>query len=778
MKNEDLDITKPISVVSGDFNSNDNTLNDDNVSRKDKYKDALLKEELRELEEESEEALAEKNIAMAEALLALEINDDEINSCIENCVKNEPVNKKVKLTKKIKNKWDSLDKKNKILLILLMLLILILIIILTIFFVSKNVEKTIDKVVEEPEIIPVVVDNFYYKDGSLYFLNEEEQEIGSYECKNKDINLCYVAINKNRDNFDIPMLINEDGEEKNQRLSIYENNYVFVYDNSNETSNEIKLYSIIDKKEVANYLDVKAYNDNYLVVKDMEEKYGLIQINGEVNEVIKPQYEYLGMISDEDNLIAKNKKGYIVISKKNKVLSSAINSKFKIKSYNKNFVVVEDDSLYSVYDYKAKLLDGGYDFASVLEKYMILVDGKNLYVKDKELAKFNEEEVSLKNKDYIKTYIYDKDGKSIETKRSFEVNVKDSVIEVSIFNGVDVSYESLNILEASLNKNYEFVNYFDGKLYFYKDSEKKNLIGSYTCNNENYLSKDSKDYSSCFIANDTIFEDNDMNFDIGRKSRTPIINEKYAFISDGSNNIVLYDIVSKKDKSSYSKVNTYTENNDYKVVSRLGRVDVVALNKKGKYGMITIDGDTVSNTYVFDYNKLEKLGNYYIALDTNNKWKVLLSLGGSESVSIPDKILGYNDNVKYFKALSSNKYIVYNDQGIKVSEDKYLYVELYSDYYAGVSDSREVNIYDYNGNKLNDNTIKVGNYSFNKTLTPAFKVKKSGENFVVSVYDGNKYNETILTKYKVVEEQKTLDENDEEEEISEENSEVPGTPLE
>ena len=54
-------------------------------------------------------------------------------------------------------------------------------------------------------------------------------------------------------------------------------------------------------------------------------------------------------------------------------------------------------------------------------------------------------------------------------------------------------------------------------------------------------------------------------------------------------------------------------------------------------------------------------------------------------------------------------------------------------------------IYGYNGNKLITEGVQLANYPFNNTANPAFKVKKSGESYIVSVYDGTKYNDVSLS---------------------------------
>jgi hypothetical protein len=54
-------------------------------------------------------------------------------------------------------------------------------------------------------------------------------------------------------------------------------------------------------------------------------------------------------------------------------------------------------------------------------------------------------------------------------------------------------------------------------------------------------------------------------------------------------------------------------------------------------------------------------------------------------------------------------------------------------------------IYGYNGTKKVNATVKVGNYALYGTETPAFKVKKDGEGYAVSIWNGSQYETTTLS---------------------------------
>ncbi len=750
MKDEDLGSTKPIKALDEEKISREekygDVLDDFLESREEKYQNRLEEEKAKKAAEEAEIALAEKNIALAEEYEAEEEKAEELEE-IKNETEDEEEPKDKKKEKplvRLKKWWGSLDGSQKVIygaIGVLILLLIILLIVGAIALIGKGKKEEGPKQEEQMVIednAPVMFDNYYYKGGSLYFLGEGGKEIGSYDCDNKSEKLCSVAVNNYRDVLDVPMVESEDGEKLTEYVGIVDEDFVFVNDSAEGSAPNIVLYSIKNKEKIGTYGDVKAYDGGYYAVSDSNGKYGLLQITKEAKTIIKHQYEYLGMIDGENYLIAKEKKGFIVIDKKDKGISSHINAT-EVKYYNSNYVVTKDNGLYNVYNFKAQQVATGYSFATVKNKYMFLITDKEMIVKDKDGNKFNEDPITLINGDYVKTYVLDQDGGLVKTKRSFETEVKGNDINIAVYNMEyeEPQYKTLSILEGNLNKSYDFVNYFDGTLYFYKDAKKTELIGSYTCNNKNELTAKSTEYSKCFLAKDTIYSDNDLTTDAVKKRKTtvPIFNKKYVFIKD--ENVVLYDIDARTIKSTYLSVNTNSIANDYKVVERTGSAKIVAVNRKGKYGVIKIDGTNVNALYKFNYNKIEYLGNYLIGQDANNKW--LMFENGQEEGIFPGKIMGYSKDLKYFKIKEDNDYKVYSATGELAVETGYAYAELYEGFYAGVNTNKEVDIFDYTGKKLSANSVVVGNYPMSRTTTPAFKVKKSGTGFVVSVYNGKEY---------------------------------------
>ena len=729
MENEDLSKTKPIKKLE-----NIEKPEDVKISREEKYKDIPVKED----NEAAEEALAEKNINEAESLLEQEEEALEDVDPVE--VEEEIYESDKKGFAKLVDKWKHLDKSKKLVYGLIATLVLILIVLFIVALVLLLGDKKIEEQVEAPENQesiaeqpPEIIYNYYYKDGELHLVDKDENELGVYKCVNQNENNCYVAKNNHRDKFDVPKLLKADGSELVRVLPIYENNYVFIFDNKSEKDGNLILYSISDEKTMGTYTEVKGYSDDYVIVADTENKYGLLHFVDGVEETIKNQYSYLGMIDGEENLIAKSAKGYMVINKNNKIQSKAIPGNVDIKYYNDDLVVAMDTKGYKVFNYDAEMLSEGHSFILINKNYAGLVDNGRVKVIDDEGLKYNEDGIVLKNKDYVKIFIYDENDVLSESKKSFSIEIKDDAVGVVVYDGKDDKYTYLDKNVPKVNANYKYMSYYDGKLYFYKDADKKELAGNYSCGTKNEVNKETKQYNECTIAHDTVFEDNDSlgNGAGSRSAYAPIINGRYVFIKD-QDSIYLYDLNQGKAVSTYNKINTYTEAND-NIVSYNGELNIVALNKKGLFGMIRITASKPDPVYAFVYNHIEKVGDVYIGLKTDGTWIVF----PDQSVTYPEKIQGHNKNKTYFKAKGSS-YHVYDSFGNVVSKDDFEYVELYDDFYAGVL-NKEVWIYDYDGNKISTQGVKVSNTNYARVADPAFKVKKENGKYIVQVLEGDKY---------------------------------------
>ena len=756
MKDEELEATKPIDIEVEDVEDVPETRTEKyedvgkvEETRTEKFEKKIEEAETKEAEEAAEEALAEKNIAKAEEIEKEEKEAEEAKEEVSDESLDEEI-KKESLIVKFKNWWKYLEKPQKIVFIIvgvlfLLLLILLIVGIVSLFIKPKQKEEEPKPTIEEVSA-PVLFDGYYYQDGSLYFLDEGRAEIGSYECENKDEELCSIGTNRYKDSFDVPKVVSEDGTDRDEQLRIINNNFVFIRDAANKDSKVIKLYSMRDKEVKGTYNEVKLFDDNTAIVADITGKYGLLQIGEDVTTLIASSYDYLGLIYGQKNLIAKNNKGYIVIDRSNKTQSSVIPGNHEIKNYNDKYIITKVNGTYSVYNYKAVELSKEHYFAVPVGAYYAFVDNKRLFINDEENNKYTEEGIELKSTSYVKTFVYDSNGSLVDSKKSFEIEDRNNEFNIAIFEdgNKEATYVQINQTESIVNRTLSYVSYFDGKLYFYRDDAKTDLIGSYKCNNKNEVSPSNGVYSTCYIAYDTVFSDNDMmkEGEDARQSTVPLMNNKYVVIRDGGNSVVLYDIVAGQIKATYSSVDSNTADNRYAFTSATGKFDIIGFNKKGKYGVIRIDGENVTALHVFNYNKIEKVGNFFEGQDTNGKWSLLSN--GQTSGLFNNKIQGYSSDIKYVKTAANGKYSVYKISGEAVSSDTYNYVELYSGFYAGVDSSNKLKIYDYTGKALTKDSVEIKSKDYTRTNTPAFRVKQDGKNYKVSVYENDAYKDYTL----------------------------------
>ena len=383
----------------------------------------------------------------------------------EEPVKEEPTSKKTKNKNKksLKTKWQELPKKKKIILIIILCLILILLISLIIVLTSKK-KKDDDK--EKEPVVIVEKENYIYEDGLLKFLNADEEEIGTYECENKDENKCYIVNYSNEDNFDGPKQVYEDEKPIERRSSIYLNNFVFIHDDSKDDS--IILYNIKEQKVENNYSLVKGFSDTeYVILKDQDGKYGLIEfIDDSYTENLEFKYDYIGIMNKDSNIIVKEKNKYYVYSKDGKALSKGID--YEIKSYNNNYIAAYNGGYY-VYDYEAKLItEDKSEYIYLLEDYFVSINDKSLFIKDYS-NKYNEEGIKLSNEYYNPLNVYDKNKTLIETKEAFSLNLENNTIDVAYTSKNTKKNKIINTYEGKLSSTLNNLNYFDGTLYFYKE---------------------------------------------------------------------------------------------------------------------------------------------------------------------------------------------------------------------------------------------------------------------------------------------------------------------
>ena len=646
-----------------------------------------------------------------------------------------PEKKKEKKPKKsLKEKWSALSKKKKIIIIVCSVLVLLLIIGLILFFVLRDKEEVVPEP-DEPEVI-VEKDNYIYRDGTLVFLNSDDEEIGTYECINKAEDLCYVTTYSDEDHFDGERNVYEDESLIERPSAIYQNNYVFVFDNESAEDENIILYNIEKQEAEGNYNLVKGFSDSdFVIVRNENNRYGALQFSSDgVSEVFEFSYDYLGQMSSDANVVVKTNDRYYIYDIEGKNLSQGL--RYEVMSYNDKYIVVDNNGYY-VYSYDGDLIfDDAYDYIELLDDYAILLDRDLLYVRDYQNNLYNVEGIDLDSTYYNPLNVYSEDKIYIETKRAYEVAINEDTMDITFTRDGRKRTETIDLQDGKMSAKYKYISYFDGVLYFYQDEEKSDLLGTYDCSNAN-----SSDLTNCTIATDSFYSDNERE---ENKSDSvgwiPIYNKRYVFILDtidlNNPTIVLYDLEAKKTLARYASVDTgaYTGKKEVTFIDT-DATYVMAKNKSnGDYGLIRI-GDNVSGTIAFDYASIEKMGNYYQVGTSTNTYQLFSNVGTEITKAYGYPIVDYIST--YVKVLDDDVYYVYDFQGnqLRKEDGGYRYVDLQNTYYVVVDSSKYLNIHKYGDTEFTlDTTVPIGDVS---DYASAYTVKEANGGFVITVTSTN-----------------------------------------
>lgn len=598
--------------------------------------------------------------------------------------------KKEKLKDKIKKFWNRLNTKGKVLIISIIVLVIALIGV-GIFFIIKGSKK------EEPTIEPPKVikeeENYRYENGELVFLNLNKEEIGRYTCNNKDENACFISFYTNEDEFDKEKILYEDNTPVLFRTNIILDTYAFI----NDGGNLIKLYNLKTNNIIGSYLAVKKVDNNKMILKNESNLYGMMEFTSEDALVrLDFSYNYLGYIENEDNYyIAKDANTSKIIDSNGKILLDNVIG--DIKDYNSNYVkVLTSNNKEQILNYNNQnVFNEAFDYVSIYDDFAALVNDGSLYLRFYDNNKLLEDAIFLKNRNYVKSSIYNKDKALVKTNNSFDIRLDGNLINIDVYDNDNKTSILVNKSEGELNKSLRNLSYFDGKLYIYLDSNKTNLLGSYTCVNKNEVDSKTKKLENCYIAKDTVLEDNDYEI-LGEVGVIPVFNERFIFIND-NDGIVLYDLKKNSIIGKYKEVNTYSyTNTDDLTFQNVNNTKVVLKNNTNNYGVVRITSNEIIGHIGFNYSELEKCRDMYIARDANGYLLLDGNNGASKTSAIRYKIRDYND--KYVKVKRDDgKYYIYKyDNERSINERGYKYVELYDNYFAGVNENNMLGVYLYN----------------------------------------------------------------------------------
>ena len=613
--------------------------------------------------------------------------------------------KEVKSNNKSSKNNKKLTRKQKIIIIAVCsaLLVLIIVLLLLYFFVFKKDDDTDNKKPDEPVVI-VEKDNYKYENGKLIFIDEQKNELGSYECKNKDEKLCFVANFSQEDDFDIAKKVYEDGTLISDRSDILENNYVFVYDNTKEKDGKLILYNINKKKNEDEYDLVKELEENKVIVKQ-DDKYGILTFSKDnYEEELKIKYDYLGYIPDADYLVSAKNNNYKLIDFEGEDVSESVPG--KIKNYDKDNISVSVNGKYYVYDYNGnKRIEKTYDYIKFASTYFIGADDKKLYIYDNEGFIMNGEGIRITSNEYNTKLIFNEDLRQIGKEEAFNANLNGTTLRIEY----DEDYVNVNINEGKFNKTLGYINYFAGKLYFYSDEEKTKLLGTYACSYANSVSATNEELENCFIAKESnLFKASDNTIGNGY---LPIYNNRYVFIADTkspntNDNIILYDLEGKKKLATYKEVDA----GFHKIADKVNFIDTagnitIAKNSNNSYGVINIGKSSVKGIIAFKdsdtgatNDTISTLGDN-ILIKRSDKTYHLYDQKGNEitkNINTTNEIVDYQGT--YLTVKNGSNYMIYDKNGslVKTKED-FVYIKLYEKFYVSVNKDNMINVYLYNG---------------------------------------------------------------------------------
>lgn len=598
-----------------------------------------------------------------------------------NIEKNKKQKEKKNIFKRIKDKWKTLTKKRKILIVVLSVLLLLFLSLLFYVFV----------IVDKQQMIVVEKDNFIYENGTLKLLDENQREIGIYECENKDPKLCYVAFEDTDDDFDIEKTEYEDGKLLKLRSKIYDNKYVFIYDNVKENADKLQLYNIKNKKIEDDYFGVKSYiidEENYLVLRNKDKKSAFYKIEKDLEEIIEFEYDYLGIIENKEDkiIIAQKDKEWMLIDFDNEELSSKFEE--EIKNYNEQYIVLKNSNKYRVVEYMSVEVFNDLDYVELEDEIALVVQKNKLNIVDYSNNQLIYEMIELDNSDYVKTIVIDDKNKIVKTKQSFSYEIDKNKITVIIYKDKLEDVKVFNLLEGKNNLKLNYYSYFDGKLYLYSDAKKTREIGEYTCTNENIITNNTSDLSNCYIATDT-----------STNMTMPMFYNRFIFIYDAPQGasktdikVNLYDLRTSKILGNYINVLSDNGSKEFKNIDEDHYV--IATNKHNKQGLLKIVTGKVTKAVDFDYDELNKINNINLKGKKDNKYVIVSNTGVEDA----DAFVGNYYRVKNDKG----KYEIYNIDNKRVVNKTYsfAYAELYEKYVVVVTDANRLLVYDYNGNSL------------------------------------------------------------------------------
>ena len=249
-----------------------------------------------------------------------------------------------------------------------------------------------------------------------------------------------------------------------------------------------------------------------------------------------------------------------------------------------------------------------------------------------------------------------------------------------------------------------YISYFQGKLYFYGDEEKEEVLGSYACNYANDVTSSTTELQNCFIAKETKVLNTSEDVNVGY---LPIYNERFVFITDTSrpnanDNIILYDLKNNKKLATYKEVDARVYSDDLSIsfIETAGTQVVAYSIKNDSYLVINIESSDVTGVIEAKQDNgdtnvsVSMLGENYLFKRSNGTYH-LYNPDGDEitsKIETKNEIVDYKGN--YILVNNNKEYTIYSLDGPVIKSSKYIILE--DTYYITVNEENKIGVYTFN----------------------------------------------------------------------------------
>ncbi len=650
--------------------------------------------------------------------------EEIVNAEIEEVTSEHEEYKKIKKNKR--NWFKKMSKNQKIIFISAIIFVTLVIAGVILYFVVFKDDE--DKKTDETPDIILEMNNYRYENGTLVFLDKSDKELGTYECENQDETKCLIGYYNQDEVLNNSKYYDEDGNLMEFSIPTYEDNFVFIYDFENDEDKKLLLYDIKNEEILGEYKTAKKYGDSALILQNEEDLFGIISFDetGKV-DLVPFEYSYLGSLDGKENISYEKDGKYGLL--KNDGTSAVSDISDQIVSYNdENLIVLKATNYYIINYTKERVLDGSFDYANITGNYAEYVSDSKLFIVNHIGNKLNEIGYELSSEKYIKEAVLDKSYKTLSSEESYKIVLDgEGLLKITI----DNKEESINTYEANINSKYEYINYIDGIIYIYQDADKTEVIGSYECENENNVTEETTEFTTCFIAKESKLLNRTNSKDT--LGYIPIYNNKYVFINDASSssandNIILYNLEDNKDVATYIKVDVGYYNSEDQIISATtSNLLIMAQNSKKLYGIVNMTSSDVKGFIPFEYTSIEILNNGYLAKNSDGEYKIYDSAGKEltgSSTSIKNEVIDFVDG--YIKVKSSDgKYLVYSMNGSIISNPA---TEIMlGDNVFLAADGKTLGVYKYTSGKVNilskEVTVTTDDFNFVDNGSAGFKIE-------------------------------------------------------